>query len=1052
MKKLSAFFLLGSFLVSLNLWAQDRTIRGTVTSSEDNTTLPGVTVRSGEDESVGTITDIEGNYSLTIGADVKTLVFSFVGYDKRTITIGQQTVIDVSLTPSSLDLNEVVVTANAIEREKKELGYAVTTIEGEETTKARDANVLNTMAGKVPGVRITSQSGSLGGGAKIIIRGATSLSGDNQPLFVIDGNPISNSGFNGTRNDIITGGVDVGNRAADINPDDIESISVLKGASATVLYGSRAKNGAIIITTKSGKSLKGKGKSSVLTLNSSVRFDRPLRLPDFQNKFAQGDMGEYDPTNFSNGWGPLIDTMNYRVADWKGDTVNGLRAYPDNVKNFYETGATYINSISFAQGDEKSDLRFSYTNLKQSGIIPNSRMERNTFSINAGRNLTDRLDMRISGSFVKTITEGNARQGGNNPSTTVALINGVPRTISQEELANNVSDDDGDAIGLEQNNVTNNPYWVTTYNNTMNNVDRFYGNATLNYKFTDNIRATYRISTDFYSDVRENIMRKGTLGRLNGEYEVRDIFFNSLNSDLILNVDKQFTEDFGVSAIFGHNVNERSSNSTRIQGQDLLATDLYTYTNAQSISNTSDSELRRLYGIYADLTFKYKAFLFLNLTGRNDYSSTLPVDNRSYFYPSASASFVFTELMSEESKDWLFYGKLRAAYGSVGSDEDPYRLNFFFSPLADAFTQFVPNILFPHDGRPGFAATTVIPNSELKPQRQNTLELGTELVFFRGRLRADFNYFDIQTNDQIVQLTVPQSTGYNLKTINAGTIQNRGVELLLSGTPVSTPSGFSWTATINYTKAKQTVKSLADGLEDYVLTSGFSGVQIKAEPGEEFGLYGTGYNRDPEGNIIIDPNTGLRTFGDQVRLGDIYPDWTMGVNNEVAYKGFTLSFLVDIRRGGVVFSNTVQDLRFAGLAEETAENNRANFVDEGVNAVDDGNGNISYEPNQTEVSPQEYWQNVANNTLAEGSTFDADFIKLREVRFGYQLPRRWLEKTPFASVSIGLEGRNLWLIDSKVPHIDPEANFFGTSLVGEGVEFASVPSTRTFGFNLRVTL
>lgn len=1050
MKKQSAILLICSFLFSLQLWAQERTVRGTVRSADDNSPLPGVSVVAANNNALGTSTDIDGKYELRVGADVTSLVFSFIGFEKKTVKLGAGDTYDVILGSSSLDLNEVVVTANAIEREKKELGYAVTTVGGEETTKARDANMLNTIAGKVSGVRVTSQSGSLGGGSKIIIRGANSLSGNNQPLFVVDGNPISNSGFNGTRSDIITGGVDVGNRAADINPDDIESMTVLKGAAATVLYGSRAKNGAIIITTKSGKNLRGGKKTSSIALNSSIRFDSPLRLPDFQNEYAQGLDGTYDPNNFANGWGPKISGQ--RVLDFKGDSVT-LQAYPNNVKNFYETGATYINSISFSQGDKNSDFRFGYTNLRQNGIIPNSSLDRNTFSLNAGRNLTDKLSVRVSGNFVKSQTQGNPRQGGNNPSTTVSLVNGLPRTIDTEVLKNNLVDENGNTVGVDGNNTINNPYWVTTHNITSNTVDRLYGNATVNYKFNDIFTATYRLGTDFYTDTREDVMRKGTLGRQNGEFLVRDIKSNQLNSDLMLNFNTQLTSDIGLKGILGHNVNQRAISSTRIYGNDLIATDLYTYANALSISNTSDSELRRLYGIYADLTFDYKSFLFLNVTGRNDWSSTLPVENRSYFYPSASASFVFTELMSPESKDILRYGKLRVNYGSVGSDVDPYSLNFFFNPLPDVFTQYLPRNLYPHNGRAAFAGTNVIPEDDLKPQRQATFEVGTELLFLDGRIRTDINYYDIRTTDQIVQLTVPQSTGFNLKTVNAGEIKNEGLEILLSGTPIQTAGGFKWTATLNYTTNKQTVVSLTEGLEEYTLTSGFSGVQIKAEPGEEFGLYGAGYERDPNGNIVIDESTGLRKIGNTIRLGDIYPDWMLGLNNEFTYKGVTLSFLVDIRKGGVILSNTTQDLRFAGLAKETAENGRKDFVDQGVNkVVDENTGAVSYKPNETEVSAQDYWRQLGNNSLAEESVYAADFVKLRELRIGYTFPKRLVDKTPFSSIQFAIEGRNLWLIDSEVPHVDPETNFFGTSLTGEGVEFGSVPSTRTIGFNLRVTL
>ena len=1049
MKKRTTLMLICSFLFSLSLWAQERTISGTVISAEDQTPLPGVTVRAEGSSTTGTSTAADGTYSLTVSADIEALVFSFIGFETRKVSIGASDKINVTLRLSSLNLDEIVVTANAIEREKKELGYAVTTVGGEETTKARDANVLNTMAGKVPGVRITSQSGSLGGGAKIMIRGASSLSGGNQPLFVVDGMPISNSGFNGTRNDIITGGVDAGNRAADINPDDIESITVLKGAAATALYGARAKDGAIIITTKSGKSLAGGEKRSSIAINSSIRFDSPLRLPDFQNEFAQGDQGDYDANNFANGWGPRISGQ--RVADWKGDTVS-LRAYPDNVKNFYETGTTYINSISFAQGDANSDFRFGYTNLKQNGIIPNSELNRNTFALNAGRQLSDRLSVRVSGNFVKSDVTGNARQGGNNPSLTVSLINNMPRTISADELRNNLVDEFGNPYGLDGNRTINNPYWVTEYNQTQNQVDRFYGNATLNYKINDVFSLTYRLGTDFFSEVRENVQRKGTLGMINGELDVRDIFSQQLNSDFMLNFDTQLNEDFGLKGILGHNVNQRSSERTRLVGQDLITQDLYTYANAQTISNTSDSELRRLWGIYGDITVDYRNYLFLNVTGRNDWTSTLPEDNRSYFYPSTSASFIFTELMAPEQRNILRYGKFRINYGEVGSDVDPYRLNFFFEPLSDYFTQFTGDNLYPHNGKPAFAATDIIPNPNLRPQRQKTFELGTELIFFSGRLRTDITYYDMRTEDQIVQLDIPQSTGFQLKTVNAGEIQNKGVEVLLSGIPVQTSSGFQWTVTVNYTQNTQKVLSLTEGLEEYTLTSGFSGLQIKAAPGEEFGLHGGAYRRAPDGSIIINEATGLREIGETKRLGDIYPDWMAGLNNEFEYKGITLSFLIDMRKGGVIFSNTVQDLRFNGLAEETAANRDAPFVDEGVNEIEDEDGNKSYVTNVTEVNAQDYWQQLGNNSLAEESTYAADFIKLREVRLGYTLPAKWINKTPFSGVQIALEGRNLWLIDSEVPHIDPEVNFFGTSLTGEGVEFASVPTTRTIGFNLRVTL
>ena len=459
-------------------------------------------------------------------------------------------------------------------------------------------------------------------------------------------------------------------------------------------------------------------------------------------------------------------------------------------------------------------------------------------------------------------------------------------------------------------------------------------------------------------------------------------------------------------------------------------------------------EKKRLVGLYGDISLGYKDMLFINVTGRNDWSSTLPINNRSYFYPSISGSFIFTELM--ENKDILNYGKIRLSYANVGSDEDPYNLAFKYTPASTYFLQYLGNVnTFPHMGLVGFTGPRVLPNENLKPQNQSSFEVGADLRFLGGKIRLDMTYYSNITKNQIVSIDVPLSTGYFANNINAGKIANKGVEVTLGLTPVETRN-FKWDLDATFASNKQTVEELAEGLDEYTLTSGLSGLQIKAAKGDSFGLYGTAWKRDDQGNYVINSKTGLRETVNNVRLGDVYPDFTMGINNTLTYKGLTFSFLIDIRHGGSLYSETVANLRSSGLAAETvAHREDASFIEPGVILQDDG----TYRPNDVPVkSMQDYWQHVANSSNNEGNIYNASFVKLREVQLSYSFPRKWFKSFFVKSLDLGFEARNLWIIKDHVPHIDPEANFFGPSQIGGGVEFNSIPSTRSFGFNLRLTL
>ncbi|TAG20461.1 MAG: SusC/RagA family TonB-linked outer membrane protein [Cytophagia bacterium] len=1051
----SLLFLL-FFCVAILARAQTKSISGKV-SAPDNEALPGVNVLV-KGSNVGTATKADGTYQINVPAKGGTLVFSFIGYKSKEVEMGNQSNINVALEADLVNLNEVVVTANAIVREKKELGYAVSTVNGVELTKARDPNLLNSLAGKVAGVRISQQSGTVGGSSRVMIRGANSISSASEPLFVVDGVPISNSSFNNSETDAVTGGVDVGNRAGDLNPDDIENMTVLKGAAASALYGSRARNGVIVITTKRGKI--GAKKMNV-TINSSYRSDNVLRAPELQTEYAQGNLGAYNPQS-GNGWGPKISSVTGPVKDYKGEDVSRLQAYPDNWKNFFVTGQTAINSVSLDGANDQGDYRFGYTNLRQTGTVPNSELTRNTFSFNAGKKITDKLTSRAWVNYIRTTSDGRPQQGSNTTNIIATILAGTPVTVDINELKNNLFAPATQAVppgwtgdlarSIDLNGVQNNPYFVTEFNRFSNTVDRMFGGTSLSYDVAPWFNVTGRVGTDFFTENRRSVTRRGTRGRLNGQFDTNDIFERELQTDLLATVSRKISKDWGFKGIIGHQFNQRTIRRSRVQSEGLNIDRLYTFANAQSNVPSNFFSRRDLFGVYGDFSFDYKNFLFLNVTGRNDWSSTLPVSNNSYFYPSASASFVLTEAFSNwgiVKKDILSYAKLRANYANVGSDEDPYQLSFTYNPLTQASDIYTFNILYPIGGASAFGATNVLPPTNLRPQQQTSYEFGAELKFFGGRVGLDMTYYKTLNYDQIISIAVPQSTGYSARRLNVGEISNKGLEAMLTVTPIKTRSGARWDMAFNFNRNINRVESLAPGLSEFIVTSGDGfGIFIAARPGETFNIQGVGWLRDPDGNIVINPTTGLRTPGPRKLLGAIYPDWTMGINNSFSYKGFDFNFLVDIRKGGVINSQTVSIVRGSGLAAETAVNDRTPFIDPGVIRNADG----TFRPNDKPVaSVQQYWSQLDNSVSPENNMFDGSYSKLREVRLAYNFPKSLVNKTPFGSIAVGLEGRNLWIITSNVPHIDPEANVLGTGLIGEGLERGSIPSSRTVGANLRFT-
>ncbi len=1027
-----------SFMVAfgLQMIAQTTNVTGTVTDATDGSPIPGVSVVV-RGTTVGTVTMPDGTYNLAVPNDATNLLFSFVGMKTQDVEIAGRKTINIVLQSDAVDVDEVVVTAVGISRQEKSLGYAVTKVEGDALTKAKDPNIINSLAGKVSGVRITQQSGSVGGSSKIIIRGATSLGGNNQPLFVVDGMPINNDYYgNG-----IEGSVDYGNAAADINSMDVESVNVLKGAAATALYGARAKNGAIIITTKKGK----KGKVN-LSYSNSIRIDKVAKLPDYQNEYAQGLDGEYYKKNF-NGWGPKIsEVQDQKFDDFLGDEIT-LQAYPDNVKDFFDAGLTAIQNFDLSGGDENSDFRLSYTNTKQTGIIPQSEFKKNDIAFNTGRNLNDWISVRANGTYSRGVRDGLSAQGSNDPNIVVSNMITMPRTTDIKKLHDNTYDEFGNQNSWDGDGKTNNPYFILDNNKITADNERFFGSASIVLKPLPWLTIKNQSGIDFSTSERRTVYSVGTIGEIDGKWSTDVYRSRVINNDLLISATKDVNEDLTINGLLGHNIYQKEYDRKSNDASELTAPGLYTWANAKTHVPTNYYSKKRIHGIFGEVSLDYKDMLYLTATGRNDFSSTLPEENNSYFYPSVSFGYIFTKSLNTPA--WFNFGKLRLNWANVGSDEDPYQLDFEYSARSTWFSQYGAGGDFPHAGISGFTIPRTLPNSDLKPQNQVSYEAGLDLRFFNSRITVDATYYRIDTEDQIVAIDVPLSTGYFAKKINAGLVRNEGIEIELGLVPVKT-NKVTWNATLAFGSNKNTVEELTEGLDVYALTSGWSGLQIQAEPGKAMGLYGTAWKRNDDREIIINADTGLREVETGQFLGKIDPDFTLGIINNVQVGNFTFNAVIDWRQGGKMFSGTVASLRSAGLVEETLVNRDNPIVDNGVNEVVNGE-NVTYVPNETSVqSMQHYWGHVSATSNTEGSVFDATYMKLREVSLSYRLPNRFLPKNYIKGLTIGIEGRNLWNIIDNVPHIDPELNFFGPAATGGGVEFNSVPMSRSYGFNVKL--
>ncbi|WP_179222988.1 SusC/RagA family TonB-linked outer membrane protein [Pontibacter ummariensis] len=1049
--------LLLSFALVLTLlqqaYAQSKTISGTVTDQSTSQGLPGVAVIL-KGTTVGTTTGVDGTYSISVPANGGTLIYRFVGYNVVERTIGNAGTVNVALSLDTKQLSEVVVTAVGIERKPKTIGYAIAEVKADEITQGRSTQVLGALQGKVAGVQINKSGGGVNSSTRVTLRGQRSFNGENQPLFVVDGIPIDNSSIQPSS----TSGsqVDVGNRVNDINPDDIESMTVLKGPSAAALYGSRASNGAIIITTKSGKNAAARGKKAEVTFNTSYVLDNVMKLPDFQNEFGSGyDLDTYVPYENTN-WGPKFDGQLRPVGPVLADGSQLMLPYtakPDNVKDFFETGTTFQNSVSLAGGNEKSNFYLSFSDVDQKGVIPSDEFGRNTVKITGGTKLSNNITANASLSYNKNVT--NVSYGGTTGRTGVynAVLNGA-RMIDLADYKdwrnNKFAAPDGFFSGYYPN-----PYWVIDNNRFHSNLDRVMGNLAVTYDPLDWLSFTYRLGTDVSTDRRKQTFAQVDYNGVdpNGEEYDRpsdfpgavtetDIFIREITSDALVTAKKNLTDDLNLQVIVGQNIRQRDTRQLSATANALSIPDFYNIGNrVGEVSASEESFKRRIYGVFGDITLGYRDYLFLNVTGRNDWSSTLSDENNSYFYPSTSLGFVFTEAVPAlKDNNVLSYGKLRASYAKVGNDADPYTLQPIFSVGTG----------FPYGSLTSYTVDNTVYNPNLTPEFTTSYEVGAELSFFNNLVTLDATVYKTLSTNNIVKIATSPSSGYTGAYVNAGEISNKGIELALNATPVRTMGGFRWDIGVNYSKNNSIVESLYGDSKE--LAFGTGGAVPTAIVGESFPvLKGTALLRDPEGRVIIDPATGYPKRDPELKiLGKINPDYIVGINNTFSYKGLSLSTVWDIRQGMSIYSGTKNTLVFTGSSKETAQYGRQPFVY--PNSVVETSPGV-FKPNtdiKTKDGGFDYWYGQYN-AVAENNVIDASYVKLREAALTYNLPTSLIAKTPFGRATVAFVGRNLLLfVPEENEFIDPEASIFGTSN-SQGREYNTTPSTRSYGVNLSVT-
>ena len=1037
----------------MSAWA-NKTVTGKVVSASDNEPLIGATIQA-IGSSQGTSTDLDGQFTVIVNDNVTQLRVSCVGYKSQVVPVSSY--VTVALEDANVMIDEVVVTAMGIKREAKALGVSATPIKGDVIAQARTNDIMSSLAGKVAGVQIAETSSDPGTSKSVIIRGVSSLSGSNQPLYVVDGVPLNNSATYSS--DGLNSGYDFGNGASAVNPNDVESMTILKGAAATALYGSRAGAGVILITTKKGtKQSRGVG----IEYNGGLQWESVMRLPQMQNDFGMGWNG--DKTDDENGsWGPRFDgsTLKYGTVYNNSQQIKSYLPIKNNMKDFFDTGFRYSNSVSFNGATEKSDYFVSFSQLKDDGIIPTNAdsYRKYTFSARGSHKINN---LTFSSSVNYAYQKNNFVQTGQGFENMYNSIMQTPRDISIAELKDLSNPFNTPGYYYTPYSVMN-PYYILNNHLNENESERFYGKFQVDYDFLKWFKLSYRLGFDTstahhhmgvpnYSVLFPDTPNwDSELSSQTGSTSRRTTRRREINHDIMLTFDKAFN-DFNVNAVAGFNGNERRLSYLDSKVTNLTVPTYFNVSNSAEIPTTREYQWkRRYYGIYAQAEVAYKSMLYLTLTGRNDWSSTLPKENRSFFYPGVTVSYIFSEMLKEKTP-WLSFGKLRFAWGKTGNDADVYMTdpyytqgNFNSSGWADS------KFPFAKTGTNAYTVGNVLGSMDLSPEMTTETEIGIQLAFLQNRISIDATYYNRNSDKQITQLSTDAASGYTAQNVNLGKIRNRGVELLVTVVPVRTKD-FEWSLTWNYTQNNNKVMKLPEEMNGRASIYGFSGgTGLYAIEGEEMGVFEAYVAKTNEaGQIIVDKNGLPQNTDEMVKIGTINYDYMMGIGNSLRYKDFSLSFDFDIRQGGLMFSRTHDITYFTGNAMQTAYNDRNPFVV--PNSVID-NGDGTYSENNIPLygtTLYNYWDNGAM-AMGSGSLISKSYVKLRQVVFGWNVPAKWLAKTPLTGVRLSVFGNNLlmWTPASNT-FIDPEGSSFGNDLEGNFGEYSSNPSSRKFGFNVNV--
>ena len=1021
---------------------QDATISGRVTTDAGEALANASVFLQGTN--VGTLTGEDGRYSFTVAAqnvtgDSATLTARRIGYRQAAVRInlvpGNITQ-DITLETMATQLQGVVVTtALGMAKEKSQLGSAQQQLSTEELNTTRSQNFVDQLQGKVAGLTITS-SGTAGGSTKIVLRGANSINGNNSPLFVVDGMPVANDNRGSSPNggSLSNTGIDAGSTISDINPDDIETISVLKGPNAAALYGSRAANGAIIITTKRG------GSGHVRTqLNTSYTWERPSILIDWQNLYGQGSAGNFRYVdgkgggindNYDQSYGPRLDG---RPIDQFTGPQQPWVAHPDNVDSFFDTGHSFSTTLAVSGGTENANARLSVGNTNISGVIPASKFHNITGSLGGELKLGSRVSTTASLQYARNRADNRPGMGYNTGIMEQFLWFG--RQVDMDALRDRFYDEDGNLFNWNHN-FHNNPFWLQYENPERDNRERIITSGSGTYKVNDWLNATLRAGLDSYNWRIERMFAKGNLAFTNANYAGAFTFVNQYNSenniDFLLNAKRALTSRLALDGLFGatRRYSEYRSDQTYTAG--ISVPDIYNVSNA-AISPTLSNyySQRQTNSVYGSLAFTWDGWWTVEGTARNDWSSTLPRGNNSYFYPSVNTSVVLTDAIPSLASSTLSFLKLRAAYAQVGNDAPPYQLASTYNGVSNKFGSL-----------PQYELSSNIANFDLKPELTNSFEMGTEVGLFDNRITLDASYYNKSTRNQIINLVVSSTGGFLTKSLNAGEITNHGFDALLTAIPVRT-SDFEWTTSFNFARNRSKVVSLAPGLNTVILASQRSAT-IEARVDEPYGaLYGRTYLRDEAtGELLL--SNGLPQQGPTALLGNINPDWTGGWNNTFKYRQFSLGFLLDVRQGGETFSNTNMMCEQSGACANTLLGREVNWNEPGIvgKGIDEGTG----QPNDRLVTSEQWFQ--AKWLINEAYTYDLSYVKLREVRFGYDLPTSLVSRLSASAASVSLIGRNIWT-HKNIPNIDPEFAYSNGN--AEGFEYMPIPQNRSIGINLQIT-